>query len=170
MSLPMTYKPDAKRDLIIERTVDVPRELVWAAWTRPDHLKKWYTPAPWATTEAEVDLRPGGLFRTVARGPEGQEYESVSCYLEVIENERLIWTDALGPGFRPTGRPILAEVGHLTAIISFQAHGKGTRYTAIAIHKDEASSRKHEEMGFHEGWGQVADQLMELARTLRAGR
>jgi uncharacterized protein YndB with AHSA1/START domain len=86
MSLPETYKPDAKRDLIIERTADVPRELVWAAWTRPEHIKKWYTPAPWVTSDAEIDLRPGGLFRTVARGPEGQEYESVACYLEVIEN------------------------------------------------------------------------------------
>jgi uncharacterized protein YndB with AHSA1/START domain len=61
-------------------------------------------------------------------------------------------------------------VGHLTVIISFEAHGKGTRYTAIAIHKDDAGSRKHEEMGFFEGWGTVTDQLMELARGLRAGR
>lgn len=62
-------QPDPKLDLVLERVVDVPRELVWKARTTPEHLKKWFTPAPWTTVDCEIDLRPGGIFRTVMRSP-----------------------------------------------------------------------------------------------------
>jgi len=100
MSKTKPFKPDAKLDLVLERVVDVPRELVWRAWTEPEHLKKWFTPVPWQTVDCEIDLRPGGIFRTVMRSPEGQEYPNLGCYLEVARNERLSWTNALEAGFR----------------------------------------------------------------------
>ena len=56
------WKPDPKLDLVIERVVDVPHELVWAAWTKPEHIVHWFAPKPWTTTKCEVDLRPGGTF------------------------------------------------------------------------------------------------------------
>jgi len=149
-----TYQPDAKLDLVLERVVDIAPELVWAAWTRPEHLKKWFTPAPWTTVDCEIDLRPGGIFRTIMRSPEGQEHPNIGCYLEVVENERLAWTDALLPGYRP------APNGFFTAVITLEPHGKGTKYTAIAIHKDEAGKQKHEAMGFHGGWSKALDQLV----------
>ena len=117
-------KPDPKLDLVLERVVDVPRELVWAAWTRPEHLSKWFTPAPWTVADCEIDLRPGGIFRTVMRSPEGKEFPNIGCYLEVVPNERLVWTDALLPGYRPAENPFM------TAIITLESQGKGTRYTA----------------------------------------
>src|SRR5262249_23970971 len=126
----------------LERVVDVPRNLVWAAWTRPEHIKKWFTPAPWTTIDCEIDLRPGGVFRTVMRSPEGQEFPNDGCCLEVVPEERLVLTDALLPGYRPSANPFF------TAVITLQTEGKGTRYTAIAIHRDEASREKHEQMGF----------------------
>jgi uncharacterized protein YndB with AHSA1/START domain len=58
------WKPNAKLDLVLERVVDVPRELVWTAWTKPEHVSKWFTPAPWTVADCEIDLRPGGIFRT----------------------------------------------------------------------------------------------------------
>jgi uncharacterized protein YndB with AHSA1/START domain len=79
--------PDPRLDLLLERVVDVPPELVWAAWTVPEHVKKWFTPAPWTTVDCEIDLRPGGIFRFVMRSPEGQEFPNVGCYLEVVKNE-----------------------------------------------------------------------------------
>jgi uncharacterized protein YndB with AHSA1/START domain len=85
---------DPKLDLVLERILDVPRRLVWAAWTQPEHVKQWFVPAPWTMIDCEIDLRPGGIFRTVMRSPEGEEFPGVGCYLEVIRNERLIWTDA----------------------------------------------------------------------------
>ena len=148
-------------DLVLTRTVDLPRALLWKAWTIPEHIKQWFAPKPWITTECEIDLRPGGLFRTVMRSPEGKDYPNVGCILEVVENQRLVWTDALGPGYRPAVEPFF------TAIITFEDHGKGTRYIARALHKNDADIQKHEEMGFFQGWGQVAEQLFELARQMK---
>ena len=152
------HQPDPRLDLVLERIVDVPRELVWAAWTKPEHIKKWFAPAPWTTADCEIDLRPGGMFRVVMRSPEGQEFPSVGCYLEIIENEKLVWTDALTPGYRPSRDPFF------TAVITLESHGKGTKYTALAIHKDEAGREKHEKMGFYDGWAQCLDQLVALVK------
>ncbi len=163
---PVTIDP--KLDLVLERIVDVPRDLVWAAWTTPEHLKKWFTPAPWTTIDCEIDLRPGGIFRTVMRSPEGQEFPGTGCYLEVVPNQRLVWTSALLPGYRPAIRTSTTgscDELYFTAIIELEAHGSGTRYRAIAIHGDEATSRKHEQMGFYQGWGTVLDQLVALVKT-----
>lgn len=87
------HKLDPKLDLVLERIVEVPKELVWKAWTTPDIIKQWYTPVPWKTVECELDLRPGGMFRTVMQSPEGENFPNMGCYLEVIPNEKLVWTD-----------------------------------------------------------------------------
>jgi uncharacterized protein YndB with AHSA1/START domain len=63
---------DTGLDLVLERVVDVPPDLVWKAWTMPEHVKRWFTPAPWKTVACEIDLRPGGAFRTVMQSPEGK--------------------------------------------------------------------------------------------------
>lgn len=160
----MTYQPDPKRDLVLERIVDVPRELVWKAWTTPEHIKKWFTPAPWTTVDCEIDLRPGGIFRTLMRSPQGEEFPNVGCYLEVIENERLVWTVALAPGYRPSIPS--PEVPSFTAVISLEPHGSGTKYTALAMHKDEADRKTHDAMGFHDGWGAALDQLVNFAKSI----
>ena len=141
-------KLDPKLDLVLERTIDVPRGLVWKAWTQPEHLKKWFCPLPWTTVDCEIDLRPGGIFRTVMCSPEGKEIPNLGCYLEVVPNERLSWTDALLPGFRPSVSPTSGAGMLFTAVILLEPSGKGTKYTAIAIHKDETDRKKHEEMGF----------------------
>ncbi len=161
----MTLKPDPKLDLVLERVVDVPPKLVWAAWTRPEHLKVWFTPAPWKTVDCEIDLRPGGIFRTVFRSPEGVETPNVGCYLEVVPEKRLTWTDALLPGFRPSGKSYLG-VMQVTTIITLTPEGKGTRYKAICLHTDEAGRKQHEEMGFFDGWGKALDQLVAHAKTM----
>jgi uncharacterized protein YndB with AHSA1/START domain len=154
-----TFTPDPRFDLVLERLVDVPPEKVWAAWTRPEHVVRWFTPRPWSTVDCEIDLRPGGIFRTVMRSPEGEDHENVGCFLEVVENRRLVFTDALGPGWRPKLEPFM------TAVVAIEPHGKGTKYTAIAIHKDEDTRKKHEEMGFHGGWATALDQLVEYVRS-----
>lgn len=154
------WKPDPKLDLVLERVVDVPRELVWEAWTKPEHIVKWFTPAPWTTIDCEIDLRPGGMFRTTMRSPEGKDFPNMGCYLEVVPNQRLVFTDTLLPGYRPSANPFF------TGIIALEKQGKGTRYTATAIHRDEAGKKQHEEMGFHNGWGTALDQLVAHIKTL----
>jgi uncharacterized protein YndB with AHSA1/START domain len=154
------WKPDPKLDLVLERVVDVPRELVWAAWTKPEHMVHWFAPKPWTTTHCEIDLRPGGIMSFTMRSPEGKDFPNTGCVLEVVPQERLVWTDALLPGYRPSAKPFF------TAIIALEKQGKGTRYTATAIHRDEAGRKQHEEMGFHQGWGQCLDQLVEYSKTM----
>ena len=100
MTSPIVHQPDARLDLVLERILDVPPELVWRAWTTPSILKKWFTPAPWTTIDCEVDLRPGGVFRTTMRSPEGEEFPNAGCYLEIVPNRKLVWTNALEPGYR----------------------------------------------------------------------
>ncbi|MBK7583600.1 MAG: SRPBCC family protein [Myxococcales bacterium] len=152
---------DPELDLVLERTVDVSPELVWRAWTEPERIKHWFTPAPWTTTACEIDLRPGGAFRTVMRSPEGEEFPNVGCYLEIIPNRKLVWTDALEPEYRPSRQaPGENCPFHFTATILLEPHGEGTKYTAIAMHTDRASRVKHEEMGFHSGWGKALEQLV----------
>ena len=160
----MTFTPhelDRDLDLELVREIDVAPEQVWKAWTTPEILMQWFTPKPWETTECEIDLRPGGIFRTVMRGPDGEEGGGDGCYLEVIENERLVWTAALAPGFRPQASEL-----PFTAIIELEPlAGGGTRYRAIAMHQDPEGATTHDEMGFEHGWGAAADQMVELIKT-----
>lgn len=169
----MTFTPhtlDPNTDLELTREVDVAPELVWRAWTEPELITQWFTPKPWQTTECEIDLRPGGIFRTVMRSPEGADTPHVGCYLEVVENAKLVWTTALLPGFRPAphaspeGDP--CGVDPFTAVIAMTPHGAGTKYTATAMHGDAAGRKRHEELGFHDGWGAAFDQLVAMARNL----
>lgn len=159
---------DAKLDLSFQRIVAVPPELVWRAWTQPEHLMPWFCPLPWQTIACEIELHPGGKFYTVMQSPEGQCFENQGCYLEVIKHEKLVWTNALLPGFRPA-RPAAADAEAsddfpYTATIALAAHGTGTRYTATVIHADEISCKRHAAMGFVEGWGKALEQMVTLIR------
>lgn len=151
---------DSSLDLVLERVVDVRPELVWKAWTEPEHLKRWFAPAPWTTVDCTIDLRPGGVFSTTMRSPDGEDMPSAGCYLEVVQNRKLVWTDALHAGYRPSGEPFM------TAMVLLEPEGAGTRYTAIAMHADSASRQRHEEMGFHQGWATALEQLVAIARQM----
>ncbi|MEA3008776.1 MAG: hypothetical protein QOJ91_468, partial [Sphingomonadales bacterium] len=88
-------------DLVLERVLDAPRDLVWKAWTTPEHIKMWWAPRPYETPECEMDLRPGGKFYTRMTGPDGFDSSGTGCFLEVVEGEKVVWTSALGEGYRP---------------------------------------------------------------------
>ena len=160
MKHPFELNPEL--DLVLERRADVPVSLVWKAWTQAEHLKKWFVPAPWSLADCEVDLRPGGRFRTVMRSPEGELMDNgAGCYLEVVENERLVFTSALAPGFRPVLQPDDGSGMPFTAIILLEEDDGGTKYTAIAVHADPKGKETHEKMGFVDGWGKAFDQLVD---------
>ncbi len=109
---------------------------------------------------AEVDLRPGCESRITMESPEGEQFPSVGCYLEVVPNERLVFTDALVGGFQPS------EKGFFTGIITLEEVDGKTRYTARALHKNEEDKLSHEKMGFIEGWGTAFDQLLEVVKDI----
>jgi uncharacterized protein YndB with AHSA1/START domain len=146
---------DPKNELRISRLINAPPARVWRAWSKPEHLAKWWIPAPIECKVVKLDLRPGGGFETRMREDGGDFKPHVEgCFLEVVPEERMVWTTCLSEGWRPT-EPWLA----LTAAITFLPEGEGTRYSARVLHKTGADSRKHEEMGFHEGWGTTIAQL-----------
>jgi uncharacterized protein YndB with AHSA1/START domain len=149
---------DPELDLVLDRVVDVPPELVWKAWTRAEHLRKWFAPAPWTVADCRIDLRPGGQFLTVMRSPDGEEFPGDGCILEVEENRRLVFTDALGPGYRP------AREAFFTCVLTLEPEGSGTRYVARAMHRSPEDRERHEAMGFQDGWGTCLDQLVEMVR------
>ena len=146
MSKQFTFNP--KLDFAIERFIDAPTRLVWEALTKPEHLKEWYMPKAWGrVSRAEMDVRPGGIFSIDIATGDGQEVPNLGCFLEVIPMERLVWTSMLFPGYRPA---VFDDIP-ITAIITMETVGTGTRYVFTALHRDEADLEKNKASGFYAG-------------------
>jgi uncharacterized protein YndB with AHSA1/START domain len=150
----------ADRELVLSRLIDAPPRKVYRAWTEPELLKQWFAPKPFTTPIAEHDVRPGGANLIVMRGPDGTDMPNRGVYLEVVPNERLVFTDAYARAWEPSDKPFM------TVIVTFENEGSKTRYTARVRHWTAADRDAHEKMGFHQGWGQCADQLAALVATL----
>jgi uncharacterized protein YndB with AHSA1/START domain len=152
---------DTDRDLVLTRVLNAPRDKVYQCWTQPDLLKQWFAPKPWTTPKVEIDLRPGGASRFTMADEAGTEYPNPGQYLEVIPNERLVFTDAFVGDWAPSEKPFF------TAVLTFEDAGPGkTKYTAVARHWSAEDAESHKKMGFHEGWGLCAAQLETLAASI----
>jgi len=153
----MTPQFDPTLDLELTRIIRAPRQEVWSAWTTPASFEKWWVPAPALCRVAAMDLRAGGAFVTeisedgAAFGP-----HISGCYLAVEPEHRLVWTNALVGGWRPSDQPFI------TAVITLADHVEGTAYRAHVMHKSDADRAMHDQLGFHDGWGTVAAQLAAL--------
>ena len=147
-------------ELTLTRLIDAPREKVYRAWTEPKLLKQWFVPRPWTISGVSLDVRPGGSSLIVMRDPDGKDYPNRGVYLEVVENEKLVVTDAYTSAWVPSGKPFMKLV------LTFEDEGGKTRYTARALHWTEADRKAHEDMGFHQGWSQCTDQQEALVATL----
>jgi uncharacterized protein YndB with AHSA1/START domain len=160
----MTAKTDAApssdRELVLTRLIDAPCDKLFRAWTDPALLKQWFAPKPYTTPVAETDVRPGGASFIVMRGPDGQDLPNRGVYLDVVPNERLVFTDAYTKAWEPSPKPFM------TVILTFENEAGKTRYTARVRHWTVADREAHEKMGFHQGWGQCTDQLAALVATL----
>ena len=154
-------------DLRFHREVDLSPSQIWEGLTDPMILMKWFCPRPWKVVECEIDLRPGGIFRTVMQSPEGKNMPDNSwCFLAVEPQERLVWTNALAPGFRPKPQSDNENLGFFFVVdLRLAPLGQGrASYTAHVMHQNEASRQAHDDMGFQHGWGASLDQLVELMR------
>lgn len=158
----------AEYELTVERTLDATPAQLFRTWTDPELIKQWWCPRPYETPECEIDLRPGGRFYTLMKGPDF-EFKGEACILEVVPGERIVWTSALLPGFAPRAFKEDGSEGFpFTAVHRFEDAGDGrTHYSATAIHKNAADRDAHGTMGFEGGWGTCAEQMAEVARSLR---
>ncbi|KAA2314666.1 polyketide cyclase [Pseudooceanicola sediminis] len=147
-------------DLHLSRIIPASPDAVWRCWSEAELLMQWFTPKPVETVEAVIEPRSGGRFYTKMQLPDGTEIASEGCVLAADPGRLLSFTDALGAGYRPTG------TGFMTAIVTFDPVAEGTRYSAMVLHATLEERARHEEMGFHEGWGAAADQLADLAKKI----
>ena len=163
MSTQATINPTL--DLVFERFIDAPTRLVWEALTKPEHLKEWWMPRGFGrVARAEMDVRPGGIFSIDIAGPDGQEVPNLGCFLEAVPMERLVWTSMLFPGYRPA---VFDDIP-ITAIITMESVGTGTRYVFTALHRDEADLEKNKASGWQEGTDIALDQFVEHVIALKA--
>ena len=157
----MTAPAPGPFELVLTRVIDAPADKLFQCWTTPALLPKWFCPPPWGVSHAEMDVRPGGSSLVVMRGPNGEQVDNRGVYLEVVPNQRLVFTDAFTEAWVPSTKPFM------TGILTFEnLDGGQTRYTAVVRHWSEEDLKMHEQMGFHEGWGIATDQLAALAKTL----
>ncbi len=155
---------DPKLDITIERFIDAPARLVWDALTKPEHLKEWYMPKAWGrVARAEIDLRPGGIFAIDIAVGDGREVPNLGCVLEAVPQKRLVYTSMLFPGYRPATFDDIP----ITAIVTIESEGSGTRYVFTALHRSEEDLEKDKEGGWLEGTNIAADQLVAHVQSLK---
>ena len=148
-------------ELVLTRLLDAPPDKLFRLWTDPSRMGEWFCPRPWTVADVTLDVRPGGASNMTMKGPGGESMPNRGQYLEIVPNRRIVFTDAFtGDWNTRDGAPFMV------GIVEFTPEGGKTRYTCTVRHWSEADKKKHEDMGFHAGWGSVADQLEALAKTI----
>jgi uncharacterized protein YndB with AHSA1/START domain len=152
--------PEKALDLSMSRMLSAPPSLVWAAFTQPRHLIRWWAPEPLRLVACEVDLCPGGGFHTLIRSPAGERFDDLSCFLEVAPLERLVWTDALQPGMRPAPRT------GKTTLLNLEPRGTGSAIRMDVLWPDLAEQPDADAAAYEFGLSRSLDQLVAYALTL----
>ena len=150
-----TFATPSDREIVMTRVFDAPRQLVWEAWTSPEHLPHWMLGPPgWTMPVCEVDLRPGGSWHFVWRKADGAEMAMRGVYREVVPPERLVSTESWGGDWPETLNTLLLveEDGRTTMTLTVLYPSKEARDAALGT-------------GMKEGMSQSFDRLAELLRT-----
>ncbi len=149
-----------KPTIVITRVFDAPRRLVFEAWTKPEHLARWWGPRRLTLSVCEMDFRPGGAWRFVLRAPDGTDYGFGGEYREILPPERLVYT------FRFDGAPGAEAVETLTFV---ENDGK-TTVTNSMLHTSVENRDAHVRSGMEEGVLQTMERLAELLDTISLSR
>jgi uncharacterized protein YndB with AHSA1/START domain len=156
----LTVTTPSDTEIQMTRVFDAPRDLVFEAHSSAEHMKNWWGPRKYETISAEVDFRPGGKWRIVHRGPDGEEYGFHGEYREIVRPERIVWT------FEFEGAPGQVAVETLTLE---ERDGK-TTLTAISDAGSKEARDAVLESGMTEGAAETFDRLDEYLETMKAGR
>jgi uncharacterized protein YndB with AHSA1/START domain len=154
--------PDDQPVVIIERTFDAPRELVWEAFTNPRHVAQWFGGTGFTSPACTMDVRPGGLWRHVLRAPNGFEFAIESIFLEVVPPERLSWknaTEVHGPGAPPA----------VTQTVTLREDGARTHWRLEARYRYLEDRATSVQMGFATMVTQGVERLADFLETQTQG-
>jgi uncharacterized protein YndB with AHSA1/START domain len=157
----------AERDLVVTRVFDAPREVVFRAWTEPEHLKRWWGPKGFTTPVCKIDFRPGGAFHYCMRSPEGQEYWGLGVYREIVAPERIVYTDAFADA---EGNPVAPERYGISSshpqetlvTVTFAEHEGKTRLTVRQSILESVVEREGTRQGWLEMLARLAEDLANL--------
>ena len=155
-------RQSAQGELFITRTFDAPRELVWQAWTEPEHFKQWWGPKEYTCPFCQMDFRVGGKYLNCMRSTEGKDYWSTGVYREIIPMERIVFTDCFADA---QGNIVPATYYGMTAdfplemlvTVTFEDHEGKTKMTL----KHSGLPAGSEGEGAEQGWNQSFDKLAE---------
>jgi uncharacterized protein YndB with AHSA1/START domain len=151
----MKLEPNDDRTIAATRIFNAPRELVWQAWTDPQHVVHWWGPRGFTNTIHKMDVRPGGVWRLTMHGPDGVDYPNIIEFLEVKKPERLVYMHGSGDG---------TTKFHVT--ITFDDAGGKTRLSLVMLFPSaEERKRVADEFGAVEGLRQTLDRLEEHVTT-----
>jgi uncharacterized protein YndB with AHSA1/START domain len=139
-----------KRTLTLKRTFNAPIQLVWQAWTQPEHIAQWWGPKGMETKVIAHDFRIGGAWKYVMTMPDGNEFIADGIYSDIVELEK-IFSSA---NFKPMTEGV--EIQSL-----FEEAGDKTNFTFNCVHATEEYCKQQEQMGFYNGWGSVFERLNE---------
>jgi len=126
------------RQIVTTRVLDAPRQLVFRAWTEPDHLARWWGPKGFTNTFQEFDMRPGGIWRFVMHGPDGVDYKNKSVFVEVVKPERIVFQHVSGHQFQVT--TTFAEQGGKTGLtfeMLFETAAECAKVKVFAVEANE---------------------------------
>lgn len=158
----MSSRPARKRHehtVAVTRVLDAPRERVFAAWTRAEHLAHWFGPKGFRIHSCEADPRPGGVFRLCMRSPEGADYWVRGAYREVVAPERLVVRCAADDA---KGVQRLEE----TITVHLAAEGDRTRLTLRATAAGAGAEAAAMLRGMEQGWSETLDRLSERSKSI----
>ena len=150
------------QEIVVTRVFDAPRELVWKVWTQPDHLLHWFGSEDWMLIECEIDLRPGGIWKTCMQGPTGGKSWGVAVYHDIVEPERLVYTDyfADSEGNRVEGMP------EALITVEFTEHQGKTTYTSTARYRTSEERDRVLRMGMEKGLRAALERLDQYLASL----
>ncbi len=156
------FNPDL--DLRIERVIRGRPETIWRCWEDPELFKRWFVPPPTQVIESENVLESGGRAFNVMRLADGTEHRNEGCFLLVEPLRRVVYSDGLHAGFRPS-----SEAPFMTVDLVLTPTSNGTTYAAHVMHASADQRKSHLEMGFEDGWGTTIGQLDELVQEIERG-
>src|SRR5580658_6148894 len=148
-----TLTTPSDREIVMTRTFDAPRHLVFEAWTQPEHVARWWGWRDSTLPVCEIDLRPGGAWRFVLRKPDGQEYPFKGVYREIAAPERLVYTECFDEP--SAGSP------EWLSTVTFEEHDGRTKVTAVSLHKSREARDAHLKAGMEAGAANTLDRLAE---------